>query len=143
MAPEVLSSDDIQLLTGLGFLAAGAGLVMQAAQIFESLAQLRPTRAFPYVGMAVLHLNRQQPDQAVTALERGQRLMESVKDPRGTALEEERGILWAWKGVALQMAGRESESVRALQQSQSCVVQGATADMVARMLGQRDEEVKT
>jgi tetratricopeptide (TPR) repeat protein len=139
MPAEVLSSDDIQLLTGLAFVASGAGLSLQAAQIFESLARLRPTRAFPYVGMAVLHLNRQQTSQAVEALERGERLLSDPQNPEPA----EHGILLAWKGLALHLAGRESESIRALQQSRTFDIEGSTADMVARMLGEPMETARS
>ena len=138
MPAEVLSSDDIQLLTGLAFVASGAGLSLQAAQIFESLARC-PTRAFPYVGMAVLHLNRQQTSQAVEALERGERLLSDPQNPEPA----EHGILLAWKGLALHLAGRESESIRALQQSRTFDIEGSTAEMVARMLGEPMETARS
>ena len=74
MSSEVLAPDEVQLLTALGFAAAGAGLWRNAASVFEGLARLRPHRAFPYIGQAVVLLNRQLPNEAAAALENGQRV---------------------------------------------------------------------
>ena len=65
MTPEALGAADIGLLTRIGFMAAGASLPRQATAIFESLALLRPRRAFAYIGMATLQLNAGQAEAAV------------------------------------------------------------------------------
>ena len=48
-----LASNEIRLLAELGFMAAASGQVAAATEIFDALIQLRPTKAFPYVGKAV------------------------------------------------------------------------------------------
>jgi predicted Zn-dependent protease len=48
-----LASNEIRLLSELGFMAAASGQVAAATEIFEALICLRPTKSFPYVGKAV------------------------------------------------------------------------------------------
>lgn len=60
---------------------------------------------FPYVGWAMACMNAGRPDEAVVVLDRGLRRV-----PR-----EEQGELQAFRGLALQLAGRAAESARALQ----------------------------
>ncbi len=106
---EPLSAADIQLLTSIGFVAAGAGLHLQALRLFKSLAHLRPLRAFPYIGLATVHLHRQRPDEAAAVLEQGMRL--ATED----SSSQDRALLASWQGLVLHLAGRAAESARALQ----------------------------
>lgn len=106
---EPLSPADIQLLTSIGFVAAGSGLHLQALRLFESLAHLRPLRAFPYIGLATVHLHRQRPDEAAAALEQGMRLASQDSSP------QDRALLASWQGLVLHLAGRAAESARALE----------------------------
>lgn len=96
MLPE---SDDIQLLTQAGFLAAGRGNVATALRIFEALAMLRPEQAFGFVGLGSALMNAGRVNEAVQRLQ-------SVSLPPGP----EADMLDSFKGVALQLAGRHSES---------------------------------
>ena len=48
-----LTSDEIRMISDLGFLAASNGLVVPGIRIFQSLIKLRRYHAFPYVGMAM------------------------------------------------------------------------------------------
>jgi len=102
-AAGLLSADDARLLTEVGFLAAASGDVAHAERIFHALARLRPGRAYPQVGLAVAWMNAGRAADAVVLLEKAQ-----ANDP------EERATLDAWRGFALQLAGRSSESRRVL-----------------------------
>lgn len=68
------------------------------------MRRLRPDRAYPVVGLAVAWMNASRAPDAV-------RLLESVvmADPA------ERILLDAWRGFALQLAGRRAESTRLLE----------------------------
>ncbi|MBS7777592.1 tetratricopeptide repeat protein [Acidovorax sp. CCYZU-2555] len=99
------SKDDLQLLTQVGFLAAGRGDVAAALRIFEALALLRPDRSFAYVGLATALLNAGRAGDAVQRLD-------TVHLPRGPELD----MLEAFKGLALQFAERRGESTYVLRQ---------------------------
>lgn len=102
-AAALLSPDDAKLLTEVGFLAAASGDVLRAERIFGGLARLRPGRAYPCVGLAVAWMNAGRAADAVVLLEKAQ----------ATDVEE-RATLDAWRGFALQLAGRSGESRRVL-----------------------------
>lgn len=97
------SNDDVQLLTQVGFLAAGRGDAAAALRIFEALALLRPDRSFAYVGLAVALLNAGRAGEAVQRLD-------AVRLPGGPELD----MLEAFKGLALQFAERRGESTYVL-----------------------------
>ena len=99
-----IEADDIRLLTGVGFLAAARGDVQRAEIIFGALACVRPDKNFPYVGLGMAYLNAGYADKAAQVLERGVGLVEP----------QDEGELVAFRALALQMAGRTSESQRAL-----------------------------
>ncbi len=92
-------ASDIQLLTQVGFLAAGRGDVSRALRIFEALALLRPDHAFAFVGLASALMNAGQANEAVQRLQ-------AVKLPTGP----EADMLDSFRGLALQLAGRHGES---------------------------------
>lgn len=98
-------ASDVQLLTQVGFLAAGRGDVTRALRIFEALAVLRPDRAFAFVGLASALMN------AGRASEAAQRL-QSVSLPTGP----EADMLNSFRSLALQLAGRPGESTYLLRQ---------------------------
>ena len=56
-----LDSDDIHLMTQVGFIAAGRADVHHAERIFGALALARPQHDFPHVGMAAALLNAGRP----------------------------------------------------------------------------------
>lgn len=113
----VLEADDARILAEVGFLAAGRGDVAHADAIFQALRALRPGRAYPWLGLAVARLNAGRADEAVRLLEQGE-----------TSAVAERGLLAAWRGLALQLAGRSAESTRLLQ---ACAQGGEGAEGVA------------
>ncbi|WP_255568715.1 hypothetical protein [Comamonas sp. NLF-1-9] len=100
----LLGSDDIRLLTEIGFLAAGRGELARAEAIFGALALLRPERAFAHVGIALALINRGRPGEAAARTER-------VHLPAGP----ERELLAAVRALALQLDRRNAEATRLLQ----------------------------
>ena len=97
-------STDIRLLTEVGFLAAARGDTRRADVIFRALERVRPAASFPYVGMAAALMNVGRYDEAAGELGRGL-MVEGLQDPQE---------LQAFRALALQLAGRTSESQRAL-----------------------------
>lgn len=131
MPAEVLSGNDVRLLTALGFVASGAGLHATALTLFDHLSRLRPFKAFGHIGWAC-HLMRQgQPDDAVWVLQRALRLMQDQADANEVAQVK------AWLGVSLRAAGRQSGSDRAFSDSLALSDQSPTASMARAMLGQK------
>lgn len=125
-AAGLLSSDDARMLTEIGFLAAASGDVLRAERIFGGLARLRPGRAYPQVGLAVAWMNAGRAADAVVLLEKAQ-----ATDP------EERATLDAWRGFALQLAGRSGESRRVL--DTLAATQGDAGQLARGLLGLAQE----
>lgn len=118
VSPEtafVLAADDARLLTEVGFLAAGAGDAARAETIFKALRRLRPVAAYPLIGLAVAWMNAARAPEAVALLESA-----VLADPG------ERALLDAWRGFALQLAGRNGESRRLLEAVAQGQGEGAT-----------------
>ncbi|WJF89293.1 hypothetical protein QS306_09170 [Paraburkholderia bonniea] len=67
---EPLDSDEIRLLTSIGFIAASIGALRHATEIFEALRLLRPGAPFPYIGVAVALMNAGRPADAAQFLQR-------------------------------------------------------------------------
>src|SRR5690606_30787291 len=89
----VLGADDARFLAEVGMLAAGKGDLGRADAIFGALRLLRPDRAYPLVGLAVARLNAGLAAEAARLLEDAR-----LDDP------EERAVVQAWQGLALQLA---------------------------------------
>lgn len=119
----VLDADEAHLLTEIGMLAAGAGDLGRADAIFGALRQLRPGRAYPLVGLAVARLNAGRAIDAVRLLEKAD--LEDI---------EELAVAQAWRGLALQLAGRRGESLRVLQETAK--LSGDGARLARQLLGQ-------
>lgn len=51
-----LSSDEIRLLSEVGFMAASLGLAQPASRIFQGLRILRPDQPFIFIGLALSHM---------------------------------------------------------------------------------------
>ena len=100
----VLVADDARLLAEVGFLASGRGDAARAEIIFSALRRLRPGHVYPLIGLAVTWMNAGRAPEAVTLLETA-----FVAEPA------ERALLDAWRGFALQLAGRNGESLRLLE----------------------------
>jgi len=129
MLPE---SDDIQLLTQAGFLAAGLGNTAAALRIFEALAVLRPHHAFGYVGLGSALMNAGRAAEAVQRLQ-------AVSLPPGA----EADMLDSFTAVALQLAGRHSESRSLLRQlvlRASPAAPSHGARLAAHLLGEASDK---
>lgn len=109
-------------MTEVGFLAAARGDVRHAEKIFGALRLIRPQRAFAPIGLAMALLNTGNKEEAVRVL--GQSLV-SIVDP------DERSTLEAFRGLALQLAGRRAESLSALRAA-------GTHPLALAMLGRSD-----
>lgn len=103
--PLLLETEDVQLLTRIGFIAAGRADVKRAEVIFGALSRVRPERAFAYVGLAVACLNAGRAADAVAHLEKAQ-----------PAAGEEADMVRAFLGLSLQLDARASEATRVLRQ---------------------------
>jgi len=119
----VLDAQDARLLTEVGMLAAGAGDVKRADAIFGALRQLRPGRAYPLVGLAVARMNAGRAIEAARLLE-----SDAALDDAG-----ERTLAQAWRGLALQLAGRGEASRRLL--TETAGLPGAGARLARQLLG--------
>lgn len=118
----VLEADDARFLAEVGMLAAGAGDLKRADAIFGALRLLRPARAYPLVGLAVARLNTGRAADAA-------RLLEDARLDDA----EERALVQAWRGLALQLAGRSAESRRLL--AETAALPGEGAELARHMLG--------
>lgn len=101
--PVLLETEDIRLLTQIGFIASGRADVQRAEVIFSALLHDRADRAFPYLGIATALLNAGRTGEAVMHLER-------AALPAG----EEADMVQAFLGLSLQLDARASESLRVL-----------------------------
>jgi hypothetical protein len=149
--PPPLQPDDIRLLSDVGFVAVAAGLHRQAVDTFAVLQLLRPHRAFPYIGEASSHFNEGQPEEAEKVLRRGRKLLDQfafgarqgtttaespVREDAETAqLKEDRALLAAFHGLALQLSHEPSRASQALRQALDIEPDGAAARIARTMLG--------
>ncbi|QKV54384.1 hypothetical protein [Comamonas antarctica] len=123
---------DVQLLIQVGFLAAGRGDVAAALRIFEALAVLRPEQAFAFVGLGSALMNAGRAGEAVQRLQ-------AVSLPPGA----EADMLDSFKALALQLAGRHSESRSLLRQlvlRAGSVARSPGARLAARLLGEASDK---
>lgn len=127
----LLSTPDIQLLTQVGFLAAGQGEVAKSQRIFNALALLRPEHAFPHIGIACALMNAGQASLAAQRLSH-------VHLPAG----DEADMIDAFHALALQLAGHTHQSTHLLEQVAQRTLTHAESRarrMVLSMLGQLQE----
>lgn len=99
-----LSTQEIRLLSSIGFMAAKAGCLVPAVRIFEALAVLRPGVAFPFIGMSIAYLAVGMAGEAVHVL--GKRALLSCGDPSELKL---------WLALALQQAGNHAAAGKELE----------------------------
>lgn len=100
----VLDSDEIRMLTEIGFLATGNGYVDHALRIFNALRLVRPQRAFPVIGLAITLMNARKTEQAV-------QLLESVS----LSCPSEQLQRNVWLGFALQQSDHQNAGRQLLQ----------------------------
>lgn len=126
-----LSTEEIRLLSSIGFMAAKSGCLVPAVRIFESLTVLRPGAAFPFVGLAVAYLAVGMTGEAVHVLR--DRALKSCID----SLE-----LKMWLSLALLQAGNQSAALKEYESSMRDLDSEqlpAIARMLAVMLGGRPD----
>jgi len=121
---DQVSSADVRLLTELGFCSIGRGLRKEARLIFSGLMRIRPHRAFPYVGMAMLHLATRRFDEAIAVLQAADAVVPA-----------ERAEINAYLGLALHQAGRGRESREALEAAARAVPASEGVEFARQMLG--------
>ncbi|VVE48361.1 hypothetical protein PIN31115_04517 [Pandoraea iniqua] len=66
---SVLSRDDVQLLTEIGFVGIGRKDPARAATLFRALCVLRPQSPFPYTGLAIALMSGGRPGEAAALLQ--------------------------------------------------------------------------
>jgi len=98
-------SDDIRLLTEIGFLASARGDVARAEVIFGALLLLRPDKAFAHLGLATALMNARRPGDAATHLA-------TAHIPPGADAD----MVQAMHGLALQLDGRIGQGQRVLRE---------------------------
>lgn len=91
----------------MGFLAAARADIKRAEAIFGALILLRPDRSFAYIGLGMAYLNSNSPQEAVAILARGAMAVRA----------QDQGELQSVLALALQLAGRSAESLRALREA--------------------------
>ncbi|WP_198299140.1 hypothetical protein [Bordetella genomosp. 13] len=122
----VLDADEARFLAEVGMLAARRGDVARADAIFNALRELRPGRAYPYIGLALARIAAGQAAEAAQLLERA-----AIDDAA------ERAQAQAWRGLALQLAGRAAESRKVLHEAATQPDEGGA---LARSLLGLDED---
>lgn len=105
LTPPLLESEDVRLLTQIGFIASARADVPRAQLIFDAVLHARPERSMGYLGIAIAQLNAGLSHEAVNTLQK-------AAMPPG----EEADMIGAFLGLALQMDARTSDSIRMLRQ---------------------------
>lgn len=99
----VPDSDDVRLLTEIGFLASARGDVVRAEVIFGALLLSRPNDAFPHIGLATALMNALRPGEAAA-------LLAKAIIPTG----DDADMVHAMRGLALQLDGQTTQSTQVL-----------------------------
>lgn len=142
--PAVLTAEEVRLLTAVGFVAAGRGDVARAERIFKGLKATRPTRAFPYIGLAMAYMNSRRVEEAMQVFQDGAQALGGHRGSKSdsllggahaddSVLQNEYRELLAFRGLLLQLAGRNHESHLDLQAAAAGIGPGGT--LARRMLG--------
>ena len=129
---EILSSDDVRLLSDIGFVAACSSQRERAIQIFQALTLFRPLKAFPYLGLAVANLNAKKPADAIQALALGKRVL-AAAPARSDELKEDYAMLGMFEGLAAQADNRRTEGLKLIE----AALDEAPPESPAYRLGQR------
>ncbi len=66
----LVDSDDVRLLADLGFLAFSRGMLHEATLIFKGLSAARPTQEAGPIGLALVHLMRNEAAEAIAILKK-------------------------------------------------------------------------
>lgn len=120
---KAVTSEAVRMLMEIGMMAANNGMHKQAFEIFEGIEAVRPDQEYGPLGVALIHMNLGEYDQAVTVLKTG-------------ALERnpESAEAKIFLALALRLANRSSECdevVEALRQSGDELSNNFAAGMLA------------
>lgn len=96
---RLISDDELQLLTQIGFASVMRGRIDEARPIFDALAEFAPDNAASAIGIGLGALIRGDLDMAIRTLKK-----DGVTKPVGSA--EAKAVLL----IALQLAGRLDEA---------------------------------
>lgn len=92
-----IDTEVVQRLLEVGYYAISRGQPEKAEKIFQGLSAARPESEYPVIGLAVLKMNSNQPDEAVTLLK---------QSPVASASPMGRGFL----ALALKLGGKSDQS---------------------------------
>lgn len=129
--PDCVSTEEIRLLSSIGFMAAKSGCLVPAVRIFEALAVLRPVAAFPFIGLAVAYLAVGMAGEAVHVLR--DRALKACADTTELKM---------WLSLALLQAGNQSAALKEYESSMrgmDSVDLPPIARMLTVMLGGRPD----
>lgn len=112
-------TEDVRLLTDLGFLALSRGLDRHALAIFEAVRALRPAQEAGPIGIAMVHMYRGELQPAIT-------LLRSLK-PSDAAL--------TFLGIALTRQGEHADAQKILADVIDSAPDSAYADIARQSRG--------
>jgi hypothetical protein len=113
-----MQAEDVRALTDLGFLALSRGMDQHAMAIFQGVRAVRPQQEAGAIGIALVHLLRNEPDQAI-------KLLRSV-GPSDAGL--------TFLGIALSRQGDLAEAKRLLSNVASTAAGTAYGNLAAETL---------
>ena len=122
-----VSTDAVQNLMEVGYVAAGRGLLTHSELIVLGVQAARPESEVPAIGRALARMNAQQPASAAEVLR------EALKK------RPDADILKSFLGLALQQAGRADESKKLLEEVVAGKRDPQAAAMADAILHPRDE----
>ena len=140
MPTDLLSSDELRLLSDIGFLGVGlGGLRPNALQLFEGLAALRPLRDFGHIGVTTVHLNNGHAMQAVQYIAKARAMV----DEHPLSQDADRAMLGVFHALALHCAHHSAESQKVLRDSLLIPGHPQARHLAQCMLGLTDEKPQT
>ncbi len=99
----MVSAEILRKLADIGFMATSGGFFRQADAIFSSIELSRKDNILPYMGKALNLMNMEKNQEALDMIEN-----------KALKIEPENHVLHAFKGMALMLLGRNSESENCL-----------------------------
>ncbi|MBF0103127.1 MAG: hypothetical protein HQK77_19685 [Desulfobacterales bacterium] len=100
-----ITSELLQLLMEIGYLAGGYGLLNDSETIFEAIKSVRPESEYPLIGLAVTKMNANNNEDAIAILKN-----------QALKVNPQSDLARSFLGLALKHAGYGSESQSVLQE---------------------------
>ena len=116
----------LQLLTEIGFFAAGNGFFVEAEKIFEGIQAVRSESEYPHIGLAWAKINAHKPEEAIAVLKE-----------KALKLNPDNDLAKSYLGLALRLANLNHESESVLQE---VVESGRNAEAVNMARAVLEEE---